>query len=186
MIAKSVLLAGSFVAFSLVATAGDAGFTGAVFADQAKNVGSAAAADLGNEILSRIDSGKNPDLKRLISTEEKTAELRAKCGEAVAKLIEQEKHEIRWQTGSLPKGEKKAIVGSIERDFALDLGSGLEWKQKVMVSWLISDVSVDNIKPPVRSRIWISFELPTLPALGGPDLKIGGGGQMRTDFIAIN
>jgi len=185
MISRSLFPALALLALVAPISAQEIRFTGAVFADQGKNVGSAAAADLGNEILARIDGKQDPQLKKLIATDALVADLRAKCEEALAKVVAQETSRVTWQTEPVPAGTKRKLV-EIDRDFTLDLGQGLEWKQKVKVSWLLSEVKVDGMKPPVRSMIWISFALPTLPALGGVDMTIGGGGSFRTDGETFN
>lgn len=185
MTAKSILTVFSVVASISIASAEEEkAYTIATFSEQAGKCGSSAANDLGNEIIVRINAGQNPELKKLIATDQLAAELRERCNEALARVIKQETGPVPWQTKPTASGEKKMIREATERDFTLNLGKGLEWNQKVKVSWRVSDVSVDNIKPPVRSMLWVSFELPTLPVLAGGDMKIGGGGSLRTNLVA--
>lgn len=157
------------------------GNTGARMADHAATFGNSAGNDLANEIVARISQLDEPRLKKLIATEQLAGELRSKCVDAVRRVVEQESNRLLWQV--VPVEDEKArrvLVSSIPRQFSLDLGEGLKWDQEVSVTWALGKLEILRSKPPVFSKLWLSFGLPTLPQLGGGDMHIGGGGMVYT------
>lgn len=156
------------------------GNTGAKMADRADAYAGAAGNDLANEIVVRINAGGDVRLKKLIATDALADGLREKCKDAVRRVVEQENMRLLWQAAPADEKSRRVIVSSIPRNFSLDLGEGLKWDQQVSVSWSLGALAVDDIKPPVKSTIWVSFDLPALPRLGGGEMHIGGGATFRT------
>ncbi|RYD36524.1 MAG: hypothetical protein EOP87_05305 [Verrucomicrobiaceae bacterium] len=169
--------------FASVQYADAEGNTGARMTDHAATFGNAAGNDLANEIVARIAQLEKPRLKRLIATDQLAGELRSKCVDAVQRLVEQEDNRLLWQV--VPVEDEKArrrLVSSIPRKLSLDLGEGLKWEQEVSVTWALGKLEILRSKPPVVSKLWLSFKLPTLPQLGGGDMQIGGGGNVYTQI----
>ena len=157
------------------------GNTGAKMSDYAAEFANAAGNDLGNEIVVRIDNSNDARLKKLISTPVLATQLRQKCKDAVQRMVEQETSRLLWQVTPVDDEKvRRMIISPLPRNFTLDLGGGLKWDQQVFVSWSSGRLEVSKFKPPVISRIWLAFDLPTLPHLGGGDMHIGGGTFVRS------
>jgi hypothetical protein len=176
-------LATGLVLFSLASMqhADAAGNTGARMADYAAKFANSAGNDLANEIVVRISQLEDLRLKKLIATDQLAGELRSKCVDAVRRVMEQENNRLLWQV--VPVEDEKArrvLISALPRKFSLDLGEGLKWDQEVSVTWNLGKLEILKSDPPVLSKLWLSFELPTLRQLGGGDMHIGGGGRVYT------
>jgi len=157
------------------------GNTSAKMVDYAAAFGNAAGNDLANEIVIRIDNGKDAQLKKLISTPALAEGLRRKCKDAVQRVVEQESSPLLWQVTAVDDDKaRQVLISSLSRSFSLDLGEGLKWDQKVSVSWSSGRLVVGKSDQPVKTMMWVAFGLPTLSHLGGGDMHIGGGTSVRT------